>query len=54
MRRGTPEVLVATLMLLLLGSYVWYTQHVIVDLRAGGRITADGRVVMEDGRWTVG
>ncbi len=26
----------------------------IVDLRAGGRITADGRVVMEDGRWLVG
>ncbi|MEJ7637936.1 MAG: aminopeptidase [Singulisphaera sp.] len=26
----------------------------IVDTRAGGRITADGRVVMEDGRWKVG
>ena len=26
----------------------------IVDLRRGGRITADGRVVMEDGRWSVG
>lgn len=26
----------------------------IVDTRAGGRITADGRVVMEDGRWLVG
>ena len=26
----------------------------IVDLRRGGRITADGRVVMEDGRWLVG
>ena len=26
----------------------------IVDTRAGGRITADGRVVMEDGRWQVG
>ena len=37
MRRGTPEVLVATLILLLLGSYVWYTQHVIVDLRADAR-----------------
>jgi signal transduction histidine kinase len=36
-RRGTPEVLVATLMLLLLGSYVWYTQRVIVDLRADAR-----------------
>jgi len=37
MRRGTPEVLVATLILLLLGSYVWYTQHVIVDLQADAR-----------------
>ncbi len=26
----------------------------IVDTRAGGRITADGRVVMEDGVWRVG
>lgn len=26
----------------------------IIDLRHGGRITADGRVVMEDGRWSVG
>jgi aminopeptidase len=26
----------------------------IVDTRKGGRITADGRVVMEDGRWLVG
>ena len=26
----------------------------IVDTRSGGRITADGRVVMEDGRWEVG
>jgi aminopeptidase len=26
----------------------------IVDTRAGGRITADGQVVMEDGRWKVG
>jgi len=26
----------------------------IVDLRAGGRVTADGRAVMEDGRWLVG
>lgn len=26
----------------------------ILDLRPGGRITADGRVVMEDGRWRVG
>ena len=26
----------------------------IVDLRNGGRVTADGKVVMEDGRWLVG
>ena len=26
----------------------------IVDLRRGGRITADGRVVMEGGRWLIG
>ena len=26
----------------------------IVDLRRGGRVTADGRMVMEDGRWLVG
>jgi aminopeptidase len=26
----------------------------ILDLRKGGRVTADGRVVMEDGRWLVG
>jgi aminopeptidase len=26
----------------------------IVDLREGGRVTADGRVVMENGRWLVG
>ena len=26
----------------------------IVDLRNGGRVTADGRVVMENGRWLVG
>ncbi|MBV8382882.1 MAG: aminopeptidase, partial [Planctomycetaceae bacterium] len=26
----------------------------IVDTRSGGQITADGRVVMEDGRWEVG
>ena len=26
----------------------------IVDTRAGGRLTADGRVVMEDGVWQVG
>ncbi len=26
----------------------------ILDLRKGGRVTADGRVVMEEGRWLVG
>ena len=37
MRRGTPELLVATLVLVLLGSYVWYTRNVIVDLQADAR-----------------
>jgi signal transduction histidine kinase len=37
MRRGKGEMLVATLILVLLGSYVWYTQRVIVDLRADAR-----------------
>ena len=37
MRRGKPELLVATLILLLLGSYVWYTQRVVVDFRADAR-----------------
>ncbi len=37
MRRGKSEMLVATLFLVLLGSYVWYTQRVIVDLRADAR-----------------
>src|SRR5438094_678201 len=31
MRRGTPELLVAALIALLLGSYVWYTQRVVRD-----------------------
>ncbi|MEO7086773.1 MAG: HAMP domain-containing sensor histidine kinase [Gemmatimonadaceae bacterium] len=39
MRRGKPELLVAVLILLLLGSYVWYTQRVIVDLRADARVS---------------
>ncbi len=34
MRRGAPEVLVATLIVLLLGSYVFYTQRVVTSLRA--------------------
>jgi signal transduction histidine kinase len=33
MRRGKPEVLVATLIALLLGSYVWYTQRVVIGLK---------------------
>src|SRR5262249_9070528 len=33
-RRGTPELLVATAILILIGWYVWYTHSVIVDLRA--------------------
>lgn len=33
MRRGTPELLVALLFILLLGWYVWYTQQVVTDLR---------------------
>jgi signal transduction histidine kinase len=37
MRRSKSEVLIATLFLVLLGSYVWYTQRVIVDLRADAR-----------------
>lgn len=34
MRRGAPEALVATLIVLLLGSYVFYTQRVVTSLRA--------------------
>ena len=34
MRRGAPELIVAALIALLLGSYVWYTQRVVADLRA--------------------
>jgi signal transduction histidine kinase len=36
MRRGTPEVVVAALLALLLVSYVWYTQFVIRELRVEG------------------
>ena len=43
MRRSKSEMLIATLFLVLLGSYVWYTQRVIVDLR-GGRAAVDGDV----------
>ncbi len=37
MRRGKPELLVATLILLLLASYIVYTQRVVADLRADAR-----------------
>jgi signal transduction histidine kinase len=37
MRRGTPELLVATLLTLLLGSYVWYTRSIVVTLRADAK-----------------
>jgi signal transduction histidine kinase len=33
MRRGRPELLVATLVALLLGTYVWYTHRVVVELK---------------------
>lgn len=41
MRRSKPELLVATLLLLLLGWYVWYTHTVIQDLRADARRSSD-------------
>jgi signal transduction histidine kinase len=40
MRRGTPEVLVGTLILLLLGSYVWYMQRVVVDLQNDAKLSS--------------
>ena len=40
MRRGTPEVLVATLILLLLGSYVWYTQRIVVDFQDDAKLSS--------------
>jgi hypothetical protein len=33
MRRGSPELIVAALIALLLGSILWYTHHVVGDLR---------------------
>jgi signal transduction histidine kinase len=33
MRRGTPELVIAALIALLLGSIVWYTRRVVADLR---------------------
>ena len=41
MRRGKPEVLVALLLLVVLGWYVWYTHSVIDDLRADARRSSD-------------
>jgi signal transduction histidine kinase len=41
MRRGKPELLVATLFLLVLGWYVWYTQRVVVSLRADAQRSTD-------------
>jgi signal transduction histidine kinase len=41
MRRSKPELLVATLLLLVLGWYVWYTHSVIEDIRADARRTSD-------------
>jgi len=41
MRRSKSEMLIATLFLVLLGSYVWYTQRVIVDLRADARRSSE-------------
>src|SRR5215207_6587001 len=41
MRRGTPELLVAALLLLLLGCYLWYTQRVIVVLRADAKRSSE-------------
>jgi signal transduction histidine kinase len=37
MRRGTPEAVVATLMLVLLATYVWYTRRVVVEIRASAK-----------------
>src|SRR5947208_15757634 len=33
MRRGSPELIFAALIALLLGSILWYTHHVVGDLR---------------------
>jgi signal transduction histidine kinase len=41
MRRGKPEVLVAFLILILLGSYVWYTQRVVATLRLDAQRSTD-------------
>ena len=41
MRRGKPELLVATLILLLLASYVWYTQRAVRDLSADAKRSSE-------------
>jgi signal transduction histidine kinase len=41
MRRGRPEVLIATLITLLLGSYVWYTRSVVATLRADAKRSSE-------------
>src|SRR4051812_49897869 len=41
MRRGKPEMLVAILVMILLGSYVWYTQRVVATLRADAARSTD-------------
>jgi signal transduction histidine kinase len=41
MRRGKPEVLVATLVLILLGLYVWYTHRVVATLREDAARSTD-------------
>lgn len=41
MRRGKPEILVATLFLIVLGWYVWYTQRVVVTLRQDAQRSTD-------------
>jgi signal transduction histidine kinase len=56
MRRSTPEVLVAALILLLLGSYVWYTQRVVVDFQDDARLSSQmyARVFRAFGDTTAG
>lgn len=40
-RRGTPELLVATFILILIGWYVWYTHSVYTELRADAKRSTD-------------
>src|SRR6478609_8158053 len=41
MRRGKPAVLVAVLILLVLGSYVWYTQQIVTAWRSDAARSTD-------------